>query len=298
MTPESRVRIVHQFSKSGECVVYWMTSARRSNWNHGLQHAINLSKRKNLPLVVLEPLSIAHRWANERSHAFVIEGMLDNKVAFENSPITYIPYLETKQNEGRRLLEKWMEYANVMVVDEFPTYHPRRVTELAISLKKCEIHSIDSNGFISMNQNRSFTTAHSLRRHLHKTIMQHMSEFPSQNPIEMASDLPTLPSAKVVEIFEQSNTPMTSCDIIVNICDSKEIKSDHLSILDLDHSVTRVKHAVGGSNEALRQWRKFLKHRLMNYSKDRNEPELNGSSGLSPYPVSYTHLTLPTILRV
>ena len=144
MIPESRIHIFYQDSEPGECVVYWMISARRSTWNHGLEHAIELSKQRNLPLVVVEPLAIAHRWANDRSHTFVIQGMMDNKIAFENSPITYIPYVETKPNEARGLLEKWMECADVMVIDEFPVYHPRRVMEIAISLEKCEIHCVDS----------------------------------------------------------------------------------------------------------------------------------------------------------
>ena len=160
-----------------------MISARRLEWNHGLEHAINISQERKLPLVVVEPLAIAHRWANDRSHTFVIQGMMSNKMAFEDSPITYVPYVETKPNEARGLLEKWMEYADVMIIDDFPVYHPRRVMEIAISIGKCDIHCVDSNGFISMRgQNRSFTTAYSLRRHLHKTILNHMMEFPHPEP--------------------------------------------------------------------------------------------------------------------
>lgn len=295
MVPESRIRIFHQDSEPGECVVYWMISARRSIWNHSLEHAIELSKQRNLPLVVVEPLAIAHRWANDRSHTFVIQGMMDNKIAFENSPITYIPYVETKPNEARGLLEKWMECADVMVIDEFPVYHPRRVMEIAISLGKCEIHCVDSNGFISLRQNRSFTTAYSLRRHLHKTIIQHMSEFPSPNPIEMASDLTAFPEERVAEIFAQSNTPITPYEFIWRICEGQDIGLNALSILLLDHSVLPVQHVAGGSTEAMRRWQEFFEDRLMNYSKDRNEPELNGSSGLSPY-LHFGHISVHSIL--
>ena len=68
-----------------------MISARRANWNHSLEHAVNKAVELSLPLVVVEPLAIAHRWANDRSHTFVIQGMMDNKKSFEDSPITYIP---------------------------------------------------------------------------------------------------------------------------------------------------------------------------------------------------------------
>ena len=88
MIPESRLRIFNQGIGSGDCVVYWMISARRSNYNHTLEHAIHLATQKSLPLVVVEPLAIAHKWANDRSHTFVIQGMMDNKKSFEDSPIS------------------------------------------------------------------------------------------------------------------------------------------------------------------------------------------------------------------
>ena len=149
MVSPSRIRIFDSGSSPGLCVVYWMISARRSDWNHGLEHAIELSNQRNLPLVVVEPLDIAHRWANARLHTFVIQGMVDNKIAFEKSPITYVPYVETKPKEGRGLLENWMEYADVLVIDDFPVYHPKKIIEIAKSIGKCEIHCVDSSGFIS-----------------------------------------------------------------------------------------------------------------------------------------------------
>ena len=60
------------------------------------------------------------------------------------------------------LLEKWIEHASVLVIDEFPVYMPRRIKEIAVSIGKCEVHAVDSNGFISLRQDREFTTAYSL----------------------------------------------------------------------------------------------------------------------------------------
>ena len=201
MIPTNRLQIFNQGLGSGDCVVYWMISARRTRWNHGLQHAIDIANERNSPLVVVEALAIAHQWANDRSHTFVIQGMMDNKKAFEDSPITYVPYVETKPREARGLLEKWIEHASVLVIDEFPVYTPRRIKEIAVSIGKCEVHAVDSNGFISLRQNREFTTAYSLRRHLHKTIIEHMSQFPTPNPLALAQNLPSVDYSKVIQIF-------------------------------------------------------------------------------------------------
>ncbi len=284
MVPESRIRIFNSNSKPGNCIAYWMISARRSVWNHGLEHAIELANQRNLPLVVIEPLAISHRWANDRSHTFVIQGMMDNKRAFEDSKITYIPYVETKPREARGLLEKWMDYADVLVMDDFPVYHPRKVMEIAVSLGKCEIHSVDSNGFMSCRgQNRTFTTAYSLRRHLHKTILTHITEFPHPNPIELAENLVEMEESEVVRIFADSDTPITPYEFIWRICEIKDFGLSALAKLEIDHSVAPVQHVPGGSEVAQGLWKEFRTNRLQNYTDDRNHPEQNGSSGLSPY---------------
>ena len=105
-----------------------MISARRSTWNHGLQHAIELANQRNMPLVVVE-VSYRPSMGERPLLHFVIQGMMDNKKAFEDTP-TYIPYVETKRYEARGLLEKWIEYADVLVIDEFPVY-ARRIKEIS-----------------------------------------------------------------------------------------------------------------------------------------------------------------------
>ena len=295
MIPKNRLQTFNQDAPPGECVVYWMISARRSNWNHGLQHAIELANQRQMPLVVVEALAIAHQWANDRSHTFVIQGMMDNRNAFEDTPVTYVPYVETKPYEARGLLEKWMEYADVLVIDDFPVYMPRRIREIAVEIGKCEIHSVDSNGFISLEQEKPFTTAYSLRRHLHKTILQHMSEFPEASPLDKAKHLPKFSAEKVEKIFAESDTPVTPYEFIWRICEIDDIGLAALSVLSIDHSVPPVQHTKGGSIAAYSAWREFFRERLSDYSENRNQPELNGSSGLSPY-LHFGHISPHQIL--
>ena len=52
-------------NSEGTHVVYWMTSARRSRWKYGLDHAIDLANEANVPLIVVESLELGHRWAND-----------------------------------------------------------------------------------------------------------------------------------------------------------------------------------------------------------------------------------------
>ena len=62
----------------GEFVLYWMIAFRRTTWNFSLQHAVELAVELQKPLVIFEPLRIGYRWASDRIHRFVIDGMAEN----------------------------------------------------------------------------------------------------------------------------------------------------------------------------------------------------------------------------
>jgi deoxyribodipyrimidine photo-lyase len=51
----------------------------------------------------------------------------------------------------------------------------------------------------------------------------------------------------------------------------------------LDRSVSPIENFQGGTNRAQSVLADFVKHGLQNYPKDRNHPELSGTSRLSPY---------------
>jgi deoxyribodipyrimidine photo-lyase len=51
----------------------------------------------------------------------------------------------------------------------------------------------------------------------------------------------------------------------------------------LDRSVAPVKEVRGGTDEALKRLKHFIKAGLANYPRDRNKPELDGTSRLSAY---------------
>ncbi len=81
-------------------VVYWMTATRRMRSNFALQRARDWAKELGKPLVVLEALRIRYRWASDRLHRFVIEGMVDNQNDFAETVAHYYPYVEPEPGCG------------------------------------------------------------------------------------------------------------------------------------------------------------------------------------------------------
>ena len=80
MVPTSRIRLVNNapMHATRPVVLYWMTAARRTGSNFGLEQAASHARRLRKPLVVFEALRVGHRWASERFHQFVLDGMRDN----------------------------------------------------------------------------------------------------------------------------------------------------------------------------------------------------------------------------
>ena len=297
MIPSSRLKIHGVPNDAGEVVVYWMTAARRAQWNHALQHAVDLAKQHNVPLVVIESLALQHRWANDRISTFVLQGMVDNRAAFDGTAVTYIPYVETKRKQASGLLKGWLEHARACVIDDYPTYYPKHVLNVALSVIPCEIHVVDSNGFMAMRaQGRDFSTAYSLRRHLHKTIREHMHEFPQRRPLEAATDLLPADPALVKAIFAQTNTPITPYEFLWRVSEGGDIGREALSTLSIDHEVQPVMGKKGGFVEGRRRWKEFFADRLQTYHEKRNEPQERGASGLSPW-LHYGHVSVHGILH-
>ena len=83
--PDHRVKVLNNMpvNDNGDFVLYWMTSYRRVRWNFSLDRSIMWAKRLDKPLVILEALRCAHRYACDRFHNFVMDGMKDNLLAVQ-----------------------------------------------------------------------------------------------------------------------------------------------------------------------------------------------------------------------
>jgi deoxyribodipyrimidine photo-lyase len=79
--PRERIRSINAapINPEGDYVLYWMIATRRVAWSFALDHAVDLARELGRPLVIFEALRCGYRWASDRLHRFVIEGMRDNQ---------------------------------------------------------------------------------------------------------------------------------------------------------------------------------------------------------------------------
>jgi deoxyribodipyrimidine photo-lyase len=273
--PGVRVRACNQAPErgEGEFVLYWMIAARRAGWSFALQRAVEHAHGLRKPLVVLEALRAGYTWASERLHTFVIEGMSDNARAFAGRPVTYLPYVEPEPGAGRGMLEALAARACVVVTDDVPVFFlPRMVTSAAARLPVL-LEAVDGNGLLPLGATEAvFPTAFAFRRRLQGVLPAHLDEAPNPDPLA-GVHLPRLTAlpGEIVRRWPPAPTALLEGD------------PRTLAALPVDHRVGRVPEVRGGRRAGLEALRRFVDERLAVYHEVRNQPEREGTSGLSPY---------------
>lgn len=267
-----RIRIAGDgdVAADGDYVLYWMIAFRRPQYNFALERAVEWARQFNKPLVIVEALRCGYPWASDRLHQFVIEGMRDNAEHFASKKVLYYPYLETEPGGGRGMLKQLAAKACVVVSDDYPAFFLPRMTKAASAQIPVRFELIDSNGLLPMRAaDRVFARAFDFRRFLQKNLLPHLAECPRPDPLSRCS-LPVL-EALPSKISKQWPA-----------ADLAEMLAGGIAGLPIDHSVPAV-DTPGGWRAARQVLRDFINNKLDHYLTDRNEPQQEITSGLSPY---------------
>ncbi len=284
--PEVRIRQVNArpVREQREWVIHWMISFRRTRSNFALQRAVEWALDLRRPLLVFEPLRAGYRWASDRIHRFVIEGMADNQASLADTPVRYFPYLERRPGDGKGLLEALAARACVVVTDDFPGFFLPHMIEAAGRKLDVRLEAVDANGFLPMGATRRvFTTAASYRNWLGKNLEPHLEQPPVKAPVtRKLEQAPRLPE-EILRRWPQASSALLDGD------------ENALAELEIDHSVPPSDVFHGGSTEAHRRLSHFVKKLLPDYATGRNVLEADGTSRLSPW-LHFGHLGSHEIL--
>jgi len=267
-------------NSEGDYVLYWMIANRRTQWNFSLDRAVEWATELKKPVLILEALRCGYAWANDRLHRFILDGMEDHARLLEKSNVCYYPYVEPRQDADKGLLEALARKACVVVTDDFPAFFLPPMVAAAAPKLPVLVEQVDSNGLLPFRAaEQVFTTAHAFRRFLQKRLPAHLFERPKADSLG-GSELPRLSSVPK-EILKR--WPPASPTLLGG--SPKELAS-----LPVDHGVEVVERR-GGPELARRVLKTFLEERLSRYVEYRNEPEEEGTSGLSPY-LHFGHISV------
>ena len=255
----------------GDYVLYWMTAFRRTGWNFALQRAVERAAALGRPLVVLEALRCDYPWASDRLHRFILEGMAANARALRDRPPLYYPFVEREKGQGKGLLEALAERACLVVTDDFPCFFLPRMTAAAAGKLAVRLEALDSNGLLPLRAaERDYPSAYAFRRFLQRELPGHLTEMPAEDPLRETR----IPAGEIPpEILRR--WPAAKESLLKGAAGA-------LAALPIDHGVSPVP-TRGGSTAARQRLSRFLEENLSRYPEERNEPEAEATSGLSPY---------------
>lgn len=283
--PSVRIRTTTSsgIRRSERYVVYWMTAFRRLHYNFALQHAVERANELGLPLVILEPLRVGYRWACDRFHRFILDGMHEHSLRILPDGVRYLAYVERRDGEGSGLLEALAGNAALVVADDYPAFFLRRMVPKAAARLSVQVDIVDANGIVPIHAaDRTFTRAFSFRKHLDHHFNECFRTGPERDPLDAlhAPHAPELPEA--LDRWKFSGSEELSRDAALE------------AALDIDHSI-RVVADRGGTSAAVERWRQFLDNDLRGYADGRNHPDDDRSSRLSPW-LHFGHISSYRIL--
>ena len=262
-------------------ILYWMIASRRLTYNFALDRAVELSRELHKPVVIFEALRCGYPWASDRLHRFVLDGMAHNAGICATRGVTYYPYVEPADGAGAGLLAALAADACVVVTDDYPCFFLPGMVAAAAKQLTVRLEAVDSNGLLPIRAaEQVFGTAYAFRRFLQKSLPAHLAEFPVKDPLGKENQANT-PLSLPKEV--RSRWPAASVELLSG-------DAGAFAALPINHSVAPVT-AHGGHAHAHERMKTFLKAKLSDYSEHRNEPDLDGASGLSAY-LHFGHISV------
>ena len=261
---KERTRCVGQGTSHGDFVLYWMASAMRIQENPALDVAQTIAAALGKPLLVYQGLSQRYKYASDRHHTFIMQGVCDLQSQCKVAGISYAFHLDTGNDCGAHLANLAADSA-VTIVEEMPVDPQRRF--LAAVKRSCDtpIYAVDTACVVPMQLvGRAHTRAFEFRSKTKRMFEERTSR-----------DWPKL--SVEAQPFDIQKSPFTPVELSV------ERIPDWVARCDIDHGVGPVVDTVGGSVAGYERWEQFKQNRLASYHRKRNNPLTDGASRMSAY---------------
>ena len=249
-----RIRLIHKGIPGKGPVVYWMSRDQRARDNWALLFAIQMAEKFRKDVLVIFTLSPSFPGAYLRHYAFMLKGL--DEVG-EYLSAYNIPFLILPGNPPDILKQLNREIQISYLVTDFDPL------KIKLSWKKEVCDSIDIPVFevdahnivpcLKVSTKQEFG-AYTIRPKIHRLLNEYLVEYP-----EIKS--------RKSSVFHGPGTKW------------KELEHT----LHYDPSVEEVDWILPGETEAHKKMEDFISDRLLRYNDERNDPNRDAVSDLSPY---------------
>ena len=250
--------------RNGEYVLYWMQSSQRAEYNHALEYAVQRANELGQRVLVVFGLTDDYPEANLRHYAFMLEGLRDVAEALKKRGIGFAV---RKGSPDEVALEVGGD-ASLIVTDRGYMRPQREWREKVAREAGCLLTQVETDVVVPVE------LASGKREHAARTLRPKIAEYLEDFLVALN---PTKPEK-------------ASLDMRVDGLDLSDIQKI-LDELDLDRSVGALGHLYrGGTSEARKIFRRFLKDSLGDYVEHRNQPQTDDVSHMSKY-LHYGHIS-------
>ena len=253
--------------RAGKCVVYWMQRAQRGVDNHAVNLAVDIANELKLPLVVYFAGISNFPHANLRHYAFLQQGLPDIEEDLAARNITFIMRRAPHESHERLLADA---EAAICIGDENPMREPERWRAVLAKKLKIPFWTVDADVVVPTRLfGKAQYAAYTMRPRLYKLVPEFL--LPYENPH--------------ADVAWKRPRGFLADDVRADITAGWK---------DLDRSVAPVEAWRGGTHAGLKRLKLFTERMLGRYIDERNSPETDGTSTMSPY-LHYGHVGPQTV---
>jgi deoxyribodipyrimidine photo-lyase len=255
-------------AKEGKCVVYWMQRAQRGRDNHALDKAIAVGDALGLPVVAYFAGISNFPHANLRHYAFLNRGLWDVEEDCAERGVGFV----MRRHPHEDHLKFFSDVDAAFVIgDENPMREPEKWRVHVAQHVKVPFWTVDADVIVpsKLLEKAQFSAAVA-RPRLYRALPEFLTEY--KNP--KAQHMWKTPHGLHADDVREDMTRGWK---------------------DFDRSVKPVEAWTGGHKAAMERLHTFCDKMLESYDKDRNHPEKDGTSKMSPY-LHYGHIGPQTIM--
>jgi deoxyribodipyrimidine photo-lyase len=259
MVDSARVRIINEKPTAAGAlyVLYWMQASQRTHCNHALEYAIAQANDLRKPVVVCFGLMDDYPDGNERSYAFLLEGLNEVQAALAHRGIRFL----VKHGPAPAAALHYAKQACMIVCDRNYLRHHKLWRQQVAENAGCRVVEVESEVVVPVelvSDHHEFA-ARTIRPKIHAHWATYLVEQPET----------------------RVKHPSLKLDLHgdIDVSDPESV----LKKLKIDRSVKRSPRFVGGQLEAHRLLKRFLDEDLNGFATDRNEPARQRTSLMSGY---------------
>lgn len=242
--------------RGGAYVLYWMQAAQRAEYNHALEYAIERANELKVPSLVAFGLTADFPEANARHYHFMLEGLRDVEKDLMRRGIRLV----IRAQNPVRCIPPLAKRACLVVVDEGHLRVQRQWRAEVAEAIDCPLIEVETNLIVpveTVSEKENFS-AGTFRPRIRRQLDTYL--------VPLRHRKVRLPS------LEMALESLDLSDIDRVIADLK-----------VDRSVAAARGLAGGTAQAKRRLKDFISRKLDDYDASRNDPNLDGTSNLSPY---------------